>query len=164
VLDRGAQRHEATERVAHDVGPGEAEVLDERRDVAGHDLRAQRAVDVGGAAVCLQVDGDDPASGAERGHDRLELGAGSQAAVQQDERLTGALLLVVQRHTVDVCVAHSFSFARSRRLTAQTTGGGRNHRCAVEANTRLLKARFADPRAGTRVQLDGVLAHADGSR
>jgi hypothetical protein len=63
--------------------------------------------------VPLQIDGDDPPVGAERGHDRLEPGAGAEAAVQQDERLAGAVLLVVQRHTVDVCVAHAFPLVRS---------------------------------------------------
>ena len=60
VLDRRAQRHKAPERVAHHVGPGETEVLDEGRDVVGHGLRAQRAVDVGRRAVALQIDRDDP--------------------------------------------------------------------------------------------------------
>ena len=110
VLDRGAQRNQAAERVAHHVGPGEAEVLDERRDVVGHGLRAQRAIDVGRAAVGLQVDRDDAALGAQRRHDRPEHLAGAEAAVEQHERLAGAVLLVVQRHTVDVCVAHSFPF------------------------------------------------------
>jgi hypothetical protein len=47
VLNRGAQRHQAAERVAHHVGPGEAVVLDECPHVVGHGLRAQRPVDSG---------------------------------------------------------------------------------------------------------------------
>ena len=88
-------------------------MLDECRNVVGHGLRAQRTVDVGRTAVPLQVDRDDAALGAELGHDRLEHLAGADAAVQQDERLTGAVLLVVQRHAVHVCLAHAVTFRRS---------------------------------------------------
>ena len=59
MLDRRAQRDVAAERVAHHVGLRQAEVLDERGDVVGHRLRAQRAVGVGRVAVALQIDGDD---------------------------------------------------------------------------------------------------------
>jgi hypothetical protein len=34
-------------------------VVDERRDVIGQEPRIERSVDVGGAAVALQVDDDD---------------------------------------------------------------------------------------------------------
>ena len=88
-------------------------MLDERGDVVGHGLWAQRAVGVGRATMPLQVDRDDPAPGGERGHDRLEHLAGTKAAVQQHEGLAGAVLLVMQRYTVDVGVAHGLSFARS---------------------------------------------------
>jgi hypothetical protein len=84
-------------------------MLDQGGDVVGHRLGAQRAVDVRGAAVALQVDGDDAPAGGQRGHDRLEHRAGAEAAVQQHERLAGAVLLVVQGQAVDVGVAHVVS-------------------------------------------------------
>ena len=76
--------------------------------VSGRSGRSTSAV----RAVPLQVDRDDPPAGGERGHDRAEHLAGADTAVQQDERLAGAVLLVVQRHTVHVCVAHGVLLAR----------------------------------------------------
>jgi hypothetical protein len=55
------------ERVAHDVGPLEAEVVEQPGDVVGHELGTQRPVDVGGPAVTLQVDGDDAPAAASSG-------------------------------------------------------------------------------------------------
>ena len=62
MLDRRAQRHYAAERVAQQVGRVQAEVLDQRRDVVGHQLRPQRPVDVRRAAVALEVDQDHAGS------------------------------------------------------------------------------------------------------
>ena len=49
------ERHAAAERVADDVRPVEPEVVDERRDVVGHEPDVDRPVDVGGPAVALEV-------------------------------------------------------------------------------------------------------------
>ena len=58
VLDGGEERDPAAERVADDVRLVEPEVVDERRDVVGHEPDVDRPVDVGGPAVALEVDGD----------------------------------------------------------------------------------------------------------
>ena len=65
---------------------------DQRGDVVGHRLEAQRAADVRGAAVRLQVDGDDPAVLRERGQHRAEHLTRAEPAVQQHQRLTAAVL------------------------------------------------------------------------
>jgi hypothetical protein len=64
-------------------------VVDERRDVVGHEPGLDRSVDVGGAAVALQVDGDDLVTLGQGGKDRPEHLAGPEPAVQQDHRPPG---------------------------------------------------------------------------
>src|SRR6266851_5042101 len=56
-------------------------MLDECGDVVGHRLEAQRPVDVGGAPVALQVDGDDLPPAGKLGQDRVEHGHADHAAV-----------------------------------------------------------------------------------
>ena len=59
MLDRHLQRHPAAEGEADHIRLPQAEVVDQRGDVAGHQAHVQRPVDVGGPAVPLQVDEDD---------------------------------------------------------------------------------------------------------
>jgi hypothetical protein len=47
-------------------------VVDERGDVIGHEPDVKRSVDVGGAAVALQVDDDDLVAFGQRGKGRPE--------------------------------------------------------------------------------------------
>src|SRR5439155_20886001 len=95
VPDDGLQRHAAVERIAHDVGGCETQVLDQGGDVVGHQRDAQGAIDVSRAPVALQVDGDHLAALGER----REVGAkhldGAETAVQQDERSAGSVDLVI---------------------------------------------------------------------
>jgi hypothetical protein len=51
--------------------------------------RTPRSVDVGGAAVTLQVDDDDLVAFGQRGKDRPEHLSGPEPAVQQDHRPPG---------------------------------------------------------------------------
>jgi len=53
----------------------------------------------------LQVDRDDPPAGRQRREHRREDLAARDTAVQQHERVAGAVLVVVQREPVDVGVA-----------------------------------------------------------
>ena len=53
MANRRLESHAAAKRVAHDVGLVEPEMPDECRDVVGHQLDAERPVDVGGSAVAL---------------------------------------------------------------------------------------------------------------
>jgi hypothetical protein len=106
MLDRRAQSDHPAQRVAHDVGLLEAEVLDQCRHVVGHRLGPERSVDVRRVAVALELDGDHaPAGRKRRQHRRPQLGR-AEAAVQQHERFAGAVLLVVQGQPVHVRVAH----------------------------------------------------------
>ena len=98
------QRHPATERVADDVRLVQPEVVDERGDVVGHQPDVDRSIDVGGAAVALQVDGDDLVALRERGKNRPEHLARPEPAVQQDQRPPGPDRLVVEIDAVDLGV------------------------------------------------------------
>src|SRR5208283_3267659 len=61
-------------------------MCDQCRHVVGHQLVAQGTIDIRGAPVGLQIDGDDlPVSG-ERRQDFAKHGGGSQAAMQHDQR------------------------------------------------------------------------------
>ncbi len=66
------QRHAAPQRVAHNVGLGELEVVDERGDVIRHEPRVDRPIDVCGASVSLEVDGDHLVVRRELRHHGLE--------------------------------------------------------------------------------------------
>jgi hypothetical protein len=64
VPDDGLLGDATAKRVAHDIGTCETEIFDQRADVVGHRLETQRAVNVGRAAMGLQIYGDDlPALG-----------------------------------------------------------------------------------------------------
>jgi hypothetical protein len=59
----------AAERIAQDVRLFQAEVADQGCHVVGHRLEGHRAVDVGRAAVGLQIYADDPPFFREQGQD-----------------------------------------------------------------------------------------------
>ena len=110
-FDRREERDAATERVADDVRLVEPEVVDERRDVVGHEPDVDRAIDVGRPAVTLEVDRDDLVVRGEGGQDRPEHLARAEPAVEQDQRPAAAVRLVVEVDAVDVGV---LAGARSR--------------------------------------------------
>ncbi len=71
----------------------------------GHQLIAQRAIDVGCAPVGLQIDSDDlPVLGEGRQQFAEHLDR-ANAAMQQDQRLSGAVDLIVQMEAVHGSVA-----------------------------------------------------------
>ena len=49
----------AAQRVPHDVGLFEVELLDQGDDVFGHRLDTDRAIDIRGPTMSLQIDGND---------------------------------------------------------------------------------------------------------
>src|SRR5438045_1668886 len=104
VTDRDEGGNTATERVAHHVRPVQLQVFDERGDVVGHELRLERSIDVGRTAVALQIDGDDLPTLRERRQVGTKHRARAQSAVQQDERITRSLDLVVELDAVHVGV------------------------------------------------------------
>jgi hypothetical protein len=82
-------------------------VADQGGDIVGHRLEPERAVDVGGTAVRLQVSGDDPAAASQLVQDRAERVAGAEPAVEHDQRLAAVpVLLVIEGQAVHVCIAH----------------------------------------------------------
>jgi len=80
-------------------------VLDQGGDVSGHKLEAQWAIDVGCAPVGLQIDGDNPPVLGEGWQHFAEHLDRADATMQQDERFSGAMDLVVQLQAVNLCVA-----------------------------------------------------------
>ncbi len=104
MANRDHRRDAAAQRIAHHVAPVDPEVLDQRRDVVGHEPDVERAVDVGRPAVALEVDGDHLAVGRQRGQDRAEHLARAEAPVEQDERAAGPLCFEVQVDSVDLGV------------------------------------------------------------
>jgi hypothetical protein len=118
-LDGRPERGGATERIAQKVRSIEVEVLDQAGDVIGHEPRVDRSVDVGRPAVSLQVGHDELVALGQGRQDRPERLSRSEAAVQQDQRSTAAMDLVVHMQAVDVGVV-----ADDLGITAQV---GRGH-------------------------------------
>jgi hypothetical protein len=82
VPDGGPHGDAAAQRVAHNVGSFEAEVPDQGCDVVRHQLDAERAVDVGGAPVGLQIGCNDPPAFREQRQDLAGHLDRADAAVQ----------------------------------------------------------------------------------
>jgi hypothetical protein len=104
ILPRREHRGPAAERVAEDVRSVEAEMADERGDVVGHEPDVDRTVDVRRPAVTLEIDDDRLAALGERRQDRPECLARSEPAMEQDERPTGAVRLIVKIDAVHLGV------------------------------------------------------------
>ena len=117
VLRGSHEGHPAAEGEADDVRLVEAEVVDERRDVIGHEPDVDRPIDVGRAPVALEVGEDDLVVLGQRWQGRSEHLAGSEPAVQQDHRPSGAVDLVVEVDAIHIGV-----FAGDLRLGRQVGG------------------------------------------
>ncbi len=100
ALDRGAKGDRTAHRVAHDVSSFKPQVLDQGRDILSHQLQAQWAVAISGAAVSLKIDGDNLTASREQRQDVGEHAGQAKAAMQQQERLAAAMDFVVQVKTV----------------------------------------------------------------
>src|SRR5205809_466704 len=79
-------------------------MVDERGDVVGHEADVYRSIDVSGTAMSLQVDGDDLVALCEHWQNRPEHLARSKPTVQQDQRASGPVGLVVEVDAVDLGV------------------------------------------------------------
>jgi hypothetical protein len=92
----------AAERISNEVGLVQLKVVDERRDVIGHEPEVDRPIDVGGPAVPLQVDGDDLMARGQRGKDGPEHLARPEPAMQQDQRPSRSVRLEVEVDAIDL--------------------------------------------------------------
>ena len=98
------QRYTATEGVAHEVWFVQLEVIDQCRDVAGHEPDVDRAIDVSRTTMSLQVDSDDLVALREQWKNGPERLTRHKPTVQQDERAPSAVSLVVELDAVDLSV------------------------------------------------------------
>ena len=96
VADRGLDRDTAAERVAHDIRLSELQVIDETGDVIAHRLERERAIDIRGAAMSLEVHGDRLPVRGECVDVRAEHLDGAGAPWIVDQRRAGAADLGVQ--------------------------------------------------------------------
>ena len=81
---------------AEEVGLFDPELLEGGDGVVCHLLHGQRAIDVGGAPVGLHLECDHPPGLGEFRQDATERGADRrESAVEQDQRLSRAAILVV---------------------------------------------------------------------
>ena len=94
----------AAERVAHDVHAAQTEVLDERRDVVGHERNAERTIDIRCTPMSLQIDADHLTVRGERAEVRAKHLDGAKPAVQKDQWASLAVSLIVELDPVDVGV------------------------------------------------------------
>jgi hypothetical protein len=90
--------------VTHDVGSFNLEMRNQGRDVVPHQLETQRTVDIGGASMGLQVDGDDLTGCGARRQVGAEHFDGADATVQQYQRFTGAMNLIIHLEAIHVRV------------------------------------------------------------
>src|SRR5688572_21142536 len=97
-------------------------MLDERRDIAGHQFRAERSIDIGGPAVALQIDTDDLPPLRERRKIGTEHLGRAEPAVQEDERPAGPVDLVVELDAVDVRDRHCRQTKRTRSDSVELLG------------------------------------------
>ena len=73
TFHRGEERDSGAERIADDVRLLQPEVIDERPDVVSHEPDVDGPIDVGRAAVSLEVDRGGLVALAQRGKDRPDI-------------------------------------------------------------------------------------------
>ena len=101
VPNRGLQRDPASQGKAKDIGSLQVKVLDQGSDIIGHQLVAERPLDVGRMPLALELDSDDAPGRGKLWHDRAHRCDGHVGAGKQHQRLPAPMDLVVQVQTVD---------------------------------------------------------------
>jgi hypothetical protein len=120
VPDHQLQADPGTHAEPDDVRALDLEMLHQGRRVVGHPFVGDRAVGVAGPPVSLQLERDDPAVVSQRFQERRHPVDGHVRAVQQNERLTLAVDLVVDVQIVDLCV-HAVNYAACRTRRGDAT-------------------------------------------
>jgi len=93
---RDLQRHAGPQAVSDQIGPGQAEMVEQRGDVVGEQLVPQRPADVAGVPVTLQLDGDDAPARGEPRRVVVQQVRRHERPVDQHQGRAGALRLVVE--------------------------------------------------------------------
>ncbi len=106
VLDRKPEGDPATQRVAHRVNLLVTDLRHDHGHVVAHVVDPNAPIAQGGAAMALEIDGDDLPLLRERGQQRAEHVDRTESAVQQEQRLavTVDLVVVVDAVRFDVSV------------------------------------------------------------
>ena len=148
MLDRHAEGDAAAQRIAHDVDLVVAERLDDISHVVAHRLQGERPVAERGAAMTLQVDGDDGAVLGKLGQDRREHVRGAKTAMQQKQRLALAVDGVIVVQAVDRQQAGLFRLrqcvrcGRHGRFCLLCIGGARAAKQALRPRQEWRKTGF----------------------
>jgi len=96
VPHRDLHGHARPEAVSDQVGPDQAEVVEERGDVTGQQLVPQRPADIAGVPVALQLDGDDPPARGQQRRVVVHQAGRHERPVDEYQGRAGALGLVVE--------------------------------------------------------------------
>ena len=99
--ERDRVRDQTAEAETEQIGLGDPQMVEQRDDVTGQRLDRHRAVGVGGVPVALEFHRDHLPARREGFEQRPEIEVdGHQATVEQDERPTGTMRLVVELQAV----------------------------------------------------------------
>ena len=108
VRDHQLVAREPAEAEADDVGSLDPQVVEQGDDVGREVGERRGTIDVGGVTVALELDRDHPvALGEHRQRDGEVQADGHQTAVEEHQRRSVAVLLVVQVQPVDIGVRHA---------------------------------------------------------
>ncbi len=108
VVDEQLVGGQASEAEFEQVCLLDAEVVEQAHHVGGEILKGDGPVDVGGTAVALKLDGDDPVMLGQGGDDRSEAELDrEQASVEENERRSQSVLLKIEMNPVDIGVRHT---------------------------------------------------------
>ena len=95
VLERKLEADAAAHGIAEHVGLLDAEAVQDRRHVAAHGVELDRPIAELRAAMAVEVYADHPPLLGEHRQDRREHAGGAEAAMKEEQRLAGAVDLVV---------------------------------------------------------------------
>ena len=103
--DGGLQRDATSQGIAEEVGLFESQGRNQCSDIVRHRLEGQRAIDVGGMAVSLQLDSNDASRRGKLCYQLSYRFNGPESTRKYHQRLPVAVELVVEIQTIDSCVA-----------------------------------------------------------